>query len=36
MQSTTIASFVTKGMEVGITIVTHQAGTQNDTEMGKL
>jgi hypothetical protein len=36
MQSTTIASYVTKEMEVGITIVTHQVGTQNDTAVGKL
>jgi hypothetical protein len=35
MQSTTIALFVTKEMEVGITIVTHQVGMWNDTEMEK-
>jgi hypothetical protein len=36
MQSTTIASYVTKEMEVGITIVIHQVGMGNDTEMEKL
>jgi hypothetical protein len=33
MQSTTIASYVTKEMEVGIMIVTHQVGTQNVMEV---
>jgi hypothetical protein len=36
MQSTTIASYVTKGMEVGITIVIHQAGMQKDMAAEKL
>jgi hypothetical protein len=36
MQSTTIVSFVTEEMEVGITIVTHQVGTQNDMVTVKL
>jgi hypothetical protein len=36
MQSMTIASYVTKEMEVGITIVTHQVGTQKDTGVEKL
>ncbi len=35
MQSTTIASYVTKEMEVGIMIVTHQVGTQNVMEVVK-
>jgi len=34
-QFTTIASYVTKEMEVGITIATHQAGTQKDMEVEK-